>query len=402
MEKLYYENQYEKNFTSEIINVIEKDTKFHIVLDKTYFYPGGGGQPSDTGSIESIPIIDVYEEDGIIYHVTEKKPIKIHKVKCSIEWESRFDNMQQHLGQHILSSCFLKLFNASTVGFHLGTKYCTIDIDKFLDIEKIQEAEKLSNEIVFENIPVEILYPSRSELKKMNLKKSPPNTKEKIRIVKIKDIDVNPCCGIHPNSTIEVQLIKVTKCEKHKSGTRIEFLCGKRALLDYFFKSNFAYEICNNLNCNENEVLTRVSNLTLDLKKINQENSSLKNQLLDFEVQNIITKCEKVKNISIIKFSYENKDLKEIDLLASKLTAFDNVIALLGLKSNTMANLIFMCSKSLKICDMGLLLKDTVTLIDGKGGGNSFSAKGGGKGVNNLDSALDYALMKVKGHIESK
>jgi len=161
MEKLYYEDQYKKDFTAEITEVIEKGNEFHIVLDKTYFYPEGGGQPSDTGLIENLPITMVYEKDGIIYHVSEKKPMKIHKVKCSIDFEKRFDNMQQHLGQHILSSAFSSLFNGNTIGFHLGKEHCTIDVDKILNVGQIEESEKLSNEIIFDNVSVEVLYPSK-------------------------------------------------------------------------------------------------------------------------------------------------------------------------------------------------------------------------------------------------
>ncbi|MGL5085290.1 MAG: alanine--tRNA ligase-related protein [Clostridium sp.] len=141
-EKLYYENQYEKSFTAEIVNITEKNNEFHIVLDKTYFYPEGGGQPSDTGYIESIEVLSVYEENGVIYHVTSKKPIKIHKVKCSISWETRFDFMQQHLGQHILSACLLDKFNATTVGSHLGSTSSTVDVDKLLNIAQIEEVDE--------------------------------------------------------------------------------------------------------------------------------------------------------------------------------------------------------------------------------------------------------------------
>ncbi|MHC1684196.1 MAG: DHHA1 domain-containing protein [Clostridiaceae bacterium] len=399
MEKLYYEDQYKKEFTAEIIEVIEKGNEFHIVLDKTYFYPEGGGQPSDTGFIENLPITMVYEKEGTVYHVSEKKPMKIHKVKCSIDFEKRFDNMQQHLGQHILSSTFSSLFNGNTVGFHLGKEHCTIDVAKILTSEQIEEAEKLSNEIIFDNMVVEALYPTKSELKKLPIKKSLPKTNEQIRLIKIGDVDLNPCCGTHPKSTLEVQLIKVRKFEKYKNATRIEFLCGKRAVSYCFSREKFASKVCSTLRCSEDEVLVKIENLTQDLNKLNAENRQLKSEIADYEIKTMIDNCESINNIKIVKSVYSDVDLKYVNLVASKLTAYENVIVLFAVKNENTANLIFMCSKSLKAISMNSLLKDAITLIDGKGGGSDFSAQGGGKNNNNLDSTLDYALMKVKNQI---
>ncbi|MGL4949319.1 MAG: alanyl-tRNA editing protein, partial [Anaeroplasmataceae bacterium] len=383
-EKLYYENQYEKSFTAEIINIIEKNNEFHIVLDKTYFYPEGGGQPSDTGFIESSEVLSVYEENGVIYHVTSKKPIKIHKVKCSISWETRFDFMQQHLGQHILSACLLDKFNATTVASHLGSASSTVDVDKLLNISQIEEAVTYANNIIFENINVDILYPTKSELKKMSIKKVATKIGEQIRIVKLSDLDINPCCGIHPKSTLEVQIIKVIKFEKHKTGTRIEFLCGKRGIDNSFINDKFASTVCSKLHCNSEDALLQIEKLTQDFSKLSTENRTLKSEIADYEIKESIENCEKIKGISIIKTIYDDTDLKQINLIASKLVAYENTIVLFGVKAVDRSTLIFMCSKDLNIVSMNTLLKDAITLIDGKGGGSNFSAQGGGKSTNNI------------------
>jgi alanyl-tRNA synthetase len=396
MEKLYYHNQYEKEFTAEIVNVIEKGSEFHIELDKTYFYPEGGGQPCDTGYLEDIPVTFVYEENGTVYHVVTKRPIKVHRVKCSINWEDRFDNMQQHLGQHILSAAFIQLFNGNTSGFHLGKETCTIDIDKMLNENEVEEAEALANKLIRDNIRVEFLLPTKSELKKLPLKKSLPKTDEQIRIVKIGDLDYNPCCGLHFNSTIEVQLVKIKKWEKNKTSTRIEFACGKRAVDYFIIRHKFASMICSTLKCNESEVLDRIEKLTSDLNSANNENKILKSQVADYEIKAMIENSEKINNFNVIKTIYSNVDLKYANLIGNKLTSFDNVIALIAMKNNDTANLLFMCSKNIKGISMGSLLKDAITLIDGRGGGSDFSAQGGGKNNSNLESTLDYALMKVK------
>lgn len=395
-EKLYYENQYEKSFTAEIVNIVEKTNEFHIVLDKTYFYPEGGGQPSDIGTIESIPVLSVYEDNGIIYHVAKKKPVKIHKVKCSINWAHRFDFMQQHLGQHILSACLLEKTNANTIGSHLGLESCTIDIDKILDVNQIEEAISYANEIIFENINIDILYPTKSELKKLSIKKTSTKIGEQIRIVRIPDLDINPCCGVHPKSTLEVQVIKVIKFEKHKAGTRIEFLCGKRGIQNSFKNDKFTSTVCSKLHCNSEDALTQIEKLTQDFSKLSSENRALKSKIADYEIKEIVENCDKINGISIIKSIYSDADLKHINLLATKLVAYPNVIVLFGVKAEDRATLIFMCSKDLNIISMNTLLKDAITLIDGKGGGNNFSAQGGGKSTSNIPSALDYAYMKVK------
>ncbi|MBK5240958.1 DHHA1 domain-containing protein [Clostridium sp.] len=401
MEKLCYENPYQKEFTAEVINVIQKEKEYHVELDKTYFYPEGGGQPSDTGYINGIAVTYVYEKNEKIYHVVGVNPLKIHKVKCSIDFEKRYDYMKQHLGQHILSACISNLFNAVTIGFHLGKDSATIDIDKTIGSSQLKECEEMANKIILENINIEVLYPTSSELKKLSLKKIPVKAFEKIRIVKISDIDVNPCCGLHPSSTIEVQLIKVTKFEKYKNGLRIEFMCGGRAISDYASKHEAIEKMSKLLSCNNATVLSEVQRLSGELNKALTEKRALKAEVAEYEVQNMLASAPKIGDIKVLKGIYDNVDLKYTNMLATKLVTTPNVIALFGVKSADKANILFMCSKDLNIISMNDLLKDAITLIDGKGGGSAFSAQGGGKNNNNLDSALDYAHNKIKEHIIS-
>lgn len=395
-QKLYYEDQYIKEFSAEILNVLEKDKEFHIQLDKTAFFPGGGGQPCDVGSIEDCNVGYVYEQEGIIYHVSNKKPIKIHKVKCKINWDFRFDGMQQHLGQHVLSSAFLEAFNCNTVSFHLGKDFCTIDLDKLLSDEELEKVETLANKNIFENKKVEFLTPTKSELKKLPLRKIPEIDNEALRIVKIEDVDLSACCGLHPKSTIELQIIKIRKKEKYKGNMRLEFICGKRAVFESFIKYKFSNKICKSLSCNEEEALIRIDTITSELNALLTENKNLKSQVADYEVQMILNNCETISNIRIVKNIFMDRDIKYINLLSSKLTSYENVIVLHALKLEGMATLLFMCSRDLKVISMNDLLKDAITLVDGKGGGSSFSAQGGGKGINNLESAMDYAFTKIK------
>jgi len=401
LNKLYYENPYQTEFTAEVINVIEKGNKYHVELNETCFYPEGGGQPSDTGHINGNLVTYVYEENGTIYHILEVKPLKIHKVKCRIDFEKRYDYMQQHLGQHLLSACISHLFNANTIGFHLGLNSASIDLDKVIGGTEIKDAQMKANDIILKNIKVEVLYPTNSELKKLSLKKIPVKVGEKIRIVKIGDIDVNPCCGIHPSSTIEVQLINVIKFEKYKTGIRIEFICGQRAVSDYDLKHEAIEKMSKLLSCNNASVLSVVERLSGELNRAITEKRALKATVATYEVQNMLTEATKIDDVRVLKCIYDNGDLKYANMLATKLVSSPKVIVLFGVKSQDKANLLFMCSKDLKILRMDSLLKDAITLIDGKGGGSEFSAQGGGKNNNNLDSSLDYAYNKIKDNLSN-
>lgn len=400
MEKIYYDNQYLREFTAEIIDIKEFDGKFHVVLDKTAFFPGGGGQHCDLGAIGDHKIIDVYEKDEIVYHVVEKKPIKIHRVKCVIDWNRRLDGMHQHLGQHVLSGAFFDLFGANTFAIHLGTDISTVDIYGVLTEEQVKSAEKLANKVIGDAIPVESFVPTKSELKKLTLRRALPNTKEDIRVVKIGDFDINACCGLHPASTQDLRLIKIKKFEKHKEGTRIEFLAGERAIEDSFKKDEFQSAICKYLNCNENEAINGIKNLNASLKEANETNKSLNILLAKYQVKETLENAKKISDMRVVKKIYDGENLKYISNLTSKLVENESTIALMAVKTIDKVNLIFACSKDIKTVKMNDLLKDAISLIDGKGGGSPFQAQGAGKNNANLESALDYAINKIEQSIK--
>ena len=395
MDKLYYEDQYLKEFTAEIIGVIEKNNLYYVSLDKTAFFPGGGGQHCDLGYIDNHKVIDIVEENGEIYHVTQTKPIKIHRVSCKIDWDRRLDGMQQHLGQHVLSGCFFKLFNANTVSIHLGNEISTVDIQGYLDEESIRKAERMANEIIYQNISVNFLTPSKKELKKLNLRRDLPNTNEQIRVVQIGDLDINACCGVHPSRTLDLQAIKIKRWEKHKGATRIEYLAGKRAIEDYFKKDDFRNQICKFLNCGEQDAINSVNKLSSELKACKDENRQIKIEISDYQIKDMIMSAEKLGDISVITKIYESGDLKHISKIAEKIVLNDNMIVLLAVKNEEKANLIFADSKNINSISMSDLLKDAITLIDGRGGGSKFLAQGGGKNSSNLQGVIDYALRKV-------
>lgn len=396
MEKLYYMDSYLKDFTAEIESIKEIGAEFHVLLNKTAFFPGGGGQKHDLGKIDNIEVINVYEDNNLVYHVLSKKPSRIHNVKCSIDWVRRLDTMTHHLAQHVLSACFFKLFNINTIAVHHGTDFSTIDFSSILTQEQINSAEKYANEIVGESLTVESLTPNKRELKNMKLRKDLPNTNSEIRIVKIEDLDINACCGVHPKSTLDLRLIKIKKCEKHKKGSRIEFITGSKAVNDSLKQNLFVDSMCKYLSCNETEALKGIEKLNLQMKDLINENKALNAEVSKYEVKEIIENSENINGITLIKHIYDNKTLKFVNTTVSEITSADNKIALIALINDDKINLIFSCSKNINNINMNDLLKDAIVLIDGRGGGNQALAQGAGKNKLNLNNTLDYAYNKLK------
>ena len=396
MEKLFYIDSYIKNFTAEIEEVKEVDDKFHVLLNKTAFFPGGGGQYCDLGTIDNINVLDVYEENDKIYHVLEKKPNRIHKVKCEIDWDRREYGMQHHFGQHIISACFNNEYKAKTVGFHLGKDFSTVDIEGLFKEEDILKIEKMCNEIIKENITVEFLNITKKEAKKLKIKEDLSKLGDNIRIVKIDDIDMNLCCGVHMKNTLDLRVIKIKKFEKYKKATRIEFLCGTKAIEEMLKRENYLNKICKLLSSNEEDAYKSIERLNNKLNEVNKENRRLEEIISNYEVKEMIESAEKINNMNVIVKVYENKTMNYMNKIANKIIEKENNIGLFALKNDDRLNLLFACSKNLEKMDMNILLKDSIKLIDGKGGGSKVLAQGGGKNNSNLDSLFDYVKIKIK------
>ena len=396
MEKLFYLDSYMKNFTAEIEEVEERDSKYHVLLDKTAFFPGGGGQYCDLGTIDNISVVDVYEEDEKIYHVLDKKPNRIHKVKCEINWDRREYGMQHHFGQHVISACFNNEYKAKTVGFHLGSEAATVDIEGFFKENDILKIENMCNDIIRKNIPVEFLNITKKEAKKLKIKEDLSKLSDDIRVVKIDDIDINLCCGVHVKNTLDLRIIKIKKFEKYKKATRIEFLCGTKAIEEMLKRDNYLNKICKLLSSNDEDAYKGIEKLNNKLNEVNKENKRLEEIISNYEIKEMIEEAEKINNMSVVVKIYENKTMNYINKIANKINEKDDVVGLFALINNDKLNLLFTCSKNLENLDMNDLLKDSIKLVDGKGGGSKVLAQGGGKNNGNIDSLFDYVKIKLK------
>ena len=395
-EKLYYKDGYLKEFLANILQYKNEDNRHLVVLDKTCFFPGGGGQWCDLGYIDGIKVLDVIEDKNNIYHVLESKPNNYENLKCTIDWKRRFDGMQQHLGQHLLSGCFYTLFNINTCGIHIGNEISTVDVVGIVDEEKIREAEKMANRVICENHKVEFLFTNRRDAKKMGLRRELATKDNEIRIVKISDIDINACCGIHPDNTLDLQLIKIKGFEKHKGNTRITYLTGSRAISDYLNRDSILNDICLTLSSGSDDVVNTLNKLQNNYNTLRGDYSKVRAELSEYEMKELISNGELLKDIVLVNKIFDNEEMKNLNKLATSICEENNRIVLFGTKDKEKCNLLFACSKNIKNLNMGLLLKDSITLVDGKGGGSPLLAQGGGKNILNLQSAIDYAIRKVR------
>ncbi|MBC5995442.1 alanyl-tRNA editing protein AlaX-L [Romboutsia ilealis] len=398
MEKLFYKDQYIKTFTANIVNVKEVNDKYHVALDKTAFFPGGGGQFCDLGEIDGEKVLEVYEENKKIYHVLDNK-IEKKSVVGSIDWDRREDGMHQHFAQHVLSGCFYTKFKANTTGFHLGRDFSTVDIQGYLEEDQIREVEIFANEIIRENIPLTILTPNRDELEDIWLRRDLPNTDEDIRVVRIGELDTNACCGVHPKSTGELRLIKIKRWEKNRQSTRIEFLAGKRAVDDILRRDVYLTKICRHFKCKEEDSLKCIEKLEDKIEESIKSKKRLENIISNYEIREMIENAIKCGDILIIKKLFKNEDVKYISKIVNKITDNKNTIVLIAVENGERVNLIFSSSENLDKINMKNLLNEVLHLVEGRGGGNIHLAQGSGKNNGNLKLALESTVRKIENMI---
>ena len=230
-EKLYYKDAYIREFFADVISVTEREDGYEVVLDKTAFFPEEGGQSADGGVIDGCRVLQVCEQDGVVYHITDGRPSE-GRVHCELDFEARFDKMQCHTAEHLLCGIIHRLWGHNNVGFHLGDDEVTFDIDAVLTREQLDEVERLANKAVFDNIRVTTEFPSSAELEMLEYR-SKLDLTEGVRLVRIGDVDTCACCAPHVAFTGEIGMIKILDFMKHRGGTRIFMVAGGRALSDY-------------------------------------------------------------------------------------------------------------------------------------------------------------------------
>ncbi len=397
-EKLFENNSLLKTCMAEVTACTEKDGKYFVELDQTVFFPEGGGQLSDKGKLGDALVSHVSEKEGHIYHECDKPLVVGSKVEAVLDWKVRLDRMQQHLGEHLLSYACWKLFKANNVGFHMNEDDVFIDLDKELTDEDLLQAELYTNEIIWDNRPVHISYMDSAEAVKLKDKMRKFNSKltGTLRIVSVEDADICTCCGTHPPFTGMLGSVKVIRHEKHKGGCRVEFVCGRRALLDADAKNSTLLSVAQGLSVKPEQVPDALAKLKADLLA---QLDAAKSKLLKIEEAKIqeayVAAPMAADGVKVLVLPMDGHDAKDIKVFLPKVTALENVISVMvaaqperisyavALGSNTKGD----CRAVIK------LLNET---FGGRGGGKSDCAQGGADYCANWQEKLAGVVEKLK------
>lgn len=405
-ERLYYQDSHLLEFDAQVTGLNQRDDgAISVMLDRTAFYPTGGGQPADTGTLGAARVVDCIDaEDAGVLHVIQGLAPEIgDTVHGKVDWLRRLDHIQQHTGQHILSAAFVKLFDAPTRSFRVLEHECEIDLalDDPAD-EQIEQAVDLANQIIWEDRPVEIRHVTSAEAASLPLRKEPAREGE-LRLIEIGDFDLTPCGGTHAKSAGEVGVIAVRSWERAKGLTRIQFLAGLRVLADYRKANRTAREVAALFSAGREDSPGLVARLVEENKKLARRARELDEvacrveaeDLLKSEhsntwsadVSSVLSVEREQLNTRVIARVFCDRDADSLKHLALALIAYPNVVALLGSREGETARLVFARSADAP-GDMNALIREACELIDGRGGGKPDLAQGGGKNVGKLDEAI--------------
>ena len=379
-EKLYYQDAYLKQFEAKIIlKTPLADGKFALVLDRTAFYPEGGGQPCDLGTLGSVPVIDVRTINDEIVHTTEGDPGEGTLVG-RLDWKRRFDHMQQHSGEHILSGILLAHYQAENVGFHLSASSCQIDVTlPALTPEQAAEIEDAADAVVFANLPVDGRFVEQADLAAYSLRKEPGKEFAQIRLVSVQDCDCCPCGGTHVARTGDVGLFKLRGWEKRKSNIRLDFVCGGRALADYRLKHDITRALSTRFSSPVEGILPAVERTLEKLDAVHALLSATRKTYLEELAARLLAEAGNANGpaTSLISRVFANYTASDLQDFASRITAAGGICLLAATDSETGRTSLLFAAAANPPLPMNELLKQALAPFGGKGGGNALSAQGG-------------------------
>lgn len=395
-DRLYYRDSFLCHFDAEIVSIVETPRPA-LVLDRTAFYPTSGGQIHDAGWLTSensdrIRVTEVADsEDGHVVHYLEA-PLKNAqpgtRMHGEIDAARRRDHMQQHSAQHVLSAAFVRLFNMRTVSFHMADDYCSIDLDTpSLTQEKIESAERLANEIVLENRPVDIRFVTRDEAGSLGLRKLPPAERDELRLIDIHDFDLSACGGTHVNQTGQIAGILLRKTEKARQGYRVEFVAGLRAVRTARRDFTSLTETAALFSAHIYDVPDHARKSLDEIKSLRKQREQLQDDLASAQAAALLAETSETNGRKVIVRIFPESELAFIKLLAQKLTHLSpTVVALLAAQSPQPV-LVFAQSSG-QPYDMNALLKQTLAAVGGRGGGSKDLAQGGASNSTGIAAAL--------------
>ena len=362
--KLYENDSYIKAFSATVISCEEQSGKFYITLDKTAFFPEGGGQAPDKGEINGIEVLDVQEKGDEVVH-TLSAPIKVGSIAdCKIDWELRFSRMQNHCAEHILSGVIHKMFGYNNVGFHMNDALITFDVDGHLSAEDIERVEKEANRAVFQNAEIRFSYPTKEELYTIDCRSKIELT-EGVRLITVEGFDTCACCAPHPIRAGEIGIIKIVNFFPNKGGTRIEMVAGSLALADYSYLHTVSKAIMKQLSAKREEIAEQVAKLGDDLSIARGEIKALSEKLAAASLKTETT--EK----ALIGFTLD-ADFNALRNLANERLGFAEFVTLFSNNGDGSFNYLIASENG----DTRDIVKALNTAFSGKGGGKPGCAQG--------------------------
>ena len=386
-DRIYYQNAYKKTFKARIVdNGVDSEGRPYIVLSNTAFYPTGGGQPHDTGTIDGVRVIDVEEVDGEVRHFLDEELHSKKDVECAIDWERRFDHMQQHAGQHILTAAFVQLFGFQTVSFHLGKELVSIDLDiEEVTGEQLAAAEKLANDIILENRPIETKWVTEHELAEYSLRK-PLAVTDDIRLVIIPDFDHNGCGGTHPSSTSQIGLLKILSTEKQKRKIRVHFACGGRVLQQLHRKHEELSAASKLLSAPEDGVSKTIERILTSHHDIGKR---IGNSQRSFARHSRRQTCWRIRIATLSKLHSPIEPYRSYRSLQDLLLLRMNSVTALLVAENA-DKLQFVAARGASAgTSMKQISAAVLPILNGKGGGNDAFVQGGGERTMTAEELLN-------------
>lgn len=407
-ERLYYTDSFLYEFDATVVDVVSREGRTAVVLDRSAFYPTSGGQIHDTGTLESrdglLDVSEVTEDEdtGTVFHFVEgPAPQKGTAVHGKVDVARRRDHMQQHTGQHVLSAAFEKLFAMPTVSFHMGRNdaACTIDLEtKSLTPQQLEKAAALANEVVLDDRPVAVSFATPEEAKQKNVRKLPPlkGGQSRLRLIDIQDFDLNACGGTHVARTGQIGAILVRKQEKVKQGARVEFVCGARALATAHKDFAVLTEAAAAYTTHIWDVPQQIRKQQEETKAASKAQQKLLEELAAMHAAKLLAETPEQGGRRVIAQVFADRSVEFVKFLAHQLTA-DAQRKCVALLASTAGQptLVFACTAGLEL-NMGALLKDAVTARGGRGGGSKEMAQGGVPGAQEAQSAVEETAAGVK------
>jgi alanyl-tRNA synthetase len=387
--RLYFADPYLTSFRARVVARAERGGRPSVALDQSSFYPEGGGQPADHGVLGGVAVVDVQvDDDGVVWHTTARA-IEPDDVEGAVDWTRRFDHMQQHHGQHLLSAAFERLYDLRTVSFHLGADYSSIDLSgRDVSDEQLAAAEALTNQVIWEDRPVNARFVTREELGTIPLRK-PPVVEGAIRVVSVPDFDHSACGGTHPRATGGVGVLHVRRRERRGEETRVEFVCGGRALRDLRMKHDTLQRVAVAMTVGVDEVESSVRRLRENEQDVRRRLAEATERLLELQAGDLVASAPMgARGARVVRHVLEGRTVEEARTLARGIIA-RGAIALIGIRGEK-GQLLVGRPDGLDL-DSGKLVREVVSAFGGKGGGQPAMAQGGIPDASNLDAALAKA-----------